>query len=529
MKQLLLFSAFSLVFFAGTLSAQTLPIDNNFGDAGISTLQVFTGYKVMNRIRVVEDDKIIAAGSSQGYNGGSTHFTVIKYLADGSLDNSFGNGGVVYTPVDDASAAQDFAVQPDGKIVVAGSSFRAAGQVMALVRYLPNGALDNTFGTNGRVTVQAGETSVAKSVALLPDGRILVAGYSGLAPYLDFTMVRLTADGALDPTFDNVGVVVSPMPTNLPTGEAVKVLLRPDGKFLVVGNYRSQTMATVAKVFIAQYQSDGQLDTSFADNGIWSVPPGQQQNWVDEAVLAPDGRIIAVGTRFNPVTGDYNLLSFAVKGDGTTDTAYGNNGFAVLQPDGRNGFTGTGLAIKNDGTIRIGGGASVLNNQNIDGVVLQLTPNGQYDLTFNQLGYGFYPLFGYFSTTLDIEMQSNGRILQLVQFVDSANNTAILGYADSSSVGTDETVQALLPKVAVFPNPANDRSMLEYRLTEASQVAVYLYDPSGRYIRQILAPQSQVAGTYTVSLALGDLPPGNYAVVVEAGSGRRSVGVAVVR
>jgi len=527
MKHLLLFSAFSFVFFARTLSAQTLPIDNDFGDAGISTLQVFAGYKVMSRIRVVEDDKIIAVGSSQGFNNGSTHFTVIKYLADGNLDSSFGNVGVVYTPVDATSTAQDFAIQPDGKIVVAGSSIRASGQVIALARYWPNGSLDNTFGVNGRVTVPVGETSAAKSVTLQPDGRILVAGYSGFGTKLDFTIVRLTADGAPDPSFGNAGIVVSPVPSSLPTGEAVKVLVRPNGKLLVVGNYRSETVAAIARVFVAQYQSDGQLDTAFGDNGTWSSPSGQN-NSVDEAALSPDGRLIAVGTRFDLSSGDYNLLSFAVTSDGATDTGYGNNGFALLQPNGRKGFAGTGLALQNDGTIRIGGGATILNNQNLDAVIIQLTANGQYDLTFNQSGYGFYPLFGYFSATMDMDIQSNGRILQLVQFMDASNNTAILGYAGTASVGTDETAR-VLPAVNVFPNPASDRSVLEYRLTEPTQVAVYLYDPAGRYVRQIHAPQLQTAGTYTIPFAVGDLPSGIYSVVIETGSGRRSAVLSIVR
>ncbi len=78
------------------------------------------------------------------------------------------------------------------------------------------------------------------------------------------------------------------MPSNRPTGEAVKVLVRPNGNIVVVGNYRSETMAVISTVFIAQYLSDGQFDTSFGNNGIWASPQGQN-NWVDEAVLSPDG------------------------------------------------------------------------------------------------------------------------------------------------------------------------------------------------------------------------------------------------
>ncbi len=527
MKYLLLRFTLLLLFFAHTMGAQTLPIDPDFGEAGISTLQALTGYKVMSRIKVLGDDKIIAAGSSQGFSNGSTHFTVLKYLADGSLDTGFGNGGAVYTPIEDASTAQDIAIQTDGKIVVAGSALTASGQVIALARYLPDGSLDNTFGVSGRLTIPVGETSSAKSLALQSDGRILVAGYSGLSPNLDFTLIRLSVDGTLDPTFGNTGIVISPMPSNRPTGEAVKVLVRPNGNIVIVGNYRSETMAVISTVFIAQYLSDGQFDTSFGNNGIWASPQGQN-NWVDEAVLSPDGRLIAVGSRFDSNTSDFNLLSFAVNSDGTTDIAYGNNGFSVLLPNGRKGFTATGLAVLNTGAIKIGGGGSIPNNLNQDAVIIQLNPAGQYDLSFNQTGYGFFPLLGYFSATLDMDIQSNGRILQLVQYLEAQNNTAIFGYADMANVGTDETAQALLP-ASVFPNPVSDRSTLDYRLTKAVQVAIDLYDPRGRYIRQIQSPQLQAAGAYSIPFYVKDLPCGTYYVVLETSSGRQSIPVSIVR
>ena len=527
MKYLWLRFTLLLVFFARTIGAQTLPIDPDFGEAGISTLQALTGYKVMSRIKVLDDDKIIAVGSSQGFSNGSTHFTVLKYLADGSLDTGFGNGGAVYTPIEDASTAQDIAIQSDGKIVVAGSAFTASGQVMALARYLPDGALDNTFGVNGRLTVPVGATSAAKSITLQADGRILVAGYSGLSPNLDFALIRLSVDGALDPTFGNTGIVISPMPGNLPSGEAVKVLVRPNGNLMLVGNYRSETIAVISRVFIAQYLSNGQFDPSFGNNGIWASPQGQN-NWVDEAVLSPDGRLIAVGSRFDSNTSDFNLLSFAVNSDGTTDLAYGNNGFSVLLPNGRKGFTATGLAVLNTGAIRIGGGGSIPNNLNQDAVIIQLNPAGQYDLSFNQTGYGFYPLLGYFSTTLDMDIQANGRILQLVQYLEAQNNTAIFGYADKANVATDETAQPLL-SASVFPNPVSDRSTLDYRLTETEQVAINLYDPSGRHIQQIQALRSQAAGAYSIPFSGKDLPPGTYYVVLETSSGRQSIPVSIVK
>src|SRR5205823_1660150 len=126
------------------------------------------------------------------------------YNADGSLDSSFGNNGLVITDFGFDSQAFALAVQTDGKIVVAGYTFTGGSQYdFALARYNTDGSLDTTFGTNGEVVTDFGTGGdEALAVVIDADGKIVVAGYTftGDSQY-DFALARYNADGSLDTSF----------------------------------------------------------------------------------------------------------------------------------------------------------------------------------------------------------------------------------------------------------------------------------------------------------------------------------------
>lgn len=165
-------------------------LDSTFGSNGIVTTHLNSGAKARD-IAVQADGKIAVAGFTTSSGTGSD-FALVRYNTDGSLDTAFGNNGRVITDFDnDNDYAHAIGIQSDGKIVVAGNvsilvypqQFRrfAAG----LVRYNTNGQPDPTFGNSGQVVTQVGEsTTYASDLAIQPDGKILVAG-TALLRYLD--------------------------------------------------------------------------------------------------------------------------------------------------------------------------------------------------------------------------------------------------------------------------------------------------------------------------------------------------------
>ena len=200
------------------------------------------------------DGKIVVAGRST--KNGNFDFALARYESNGAVDITFGTAGLVTTDfggsVDRAFA---MALQPDGKLVVVGD----ADASFALARYNSNGSLDESFGAGGRVITTFGGSDQAAAVILQPDGKIVVAGQTDTGLSIDFAVVRYMPDGSLDGTFGGGGRVTTNFIGNSDDlGSAIA--LQPDGK-IVVGGSSEDNFAVV------RYTPEGVLDSSFGTEG----------------------------------------------------------------------------------------------------------------------------------------------------------------------------------------------------------------------------------------------------------------------
>ena len=284
-------------------------------------------------IAIQADGKIVVVGESAG------DFAVLRYNRNGTLDPAWGGTGVVVTDFGGTSvaAARAVAIQSDGRIVVAGRAGSANVPRVALARYLSNGTLDSTFGTNGLLTMAFASNSsgaAAAGIAIQADGRIVVAGGEGG----DWVIARLLANGALDTTFGNptfAGIVRK----NLGGNETARaVAIAPDGRIVVAG---SRTFLDLA-VFSWDYLAGGlpQFVADFiADNGAGHASFGGQSTvQVAAMVVQPDGKVVLVGDLRQP-TGQIPTPSFAnniavarYNVDGTMDATFGTNGLRRHRP-----------------------------------------------------------------------------------------------------------------------------------------------------------------------------------------------------
>lgn len=196
-------------------------LDASFGTGGIVKTPVPGLDVTAAALALQPDGEIVAAGSGHTISYYDPSFVLIRYEADGSLDTSFGTGGIVSTAILDDARANAVAIQPDGKIVAAGQACRSGPCVFALARYEPDGSLDTSFGSGGKVTSASGYSSecseqggdYANAVALQANGTIVIAGYSNFSKYVCspdyylFALARYNPDGSLDPKFGKKGIV----------------------------------------------------------------------------------------------------------------------------------------------------------------------------------------------------------------------------------------------------------------------------------------------------------------------------------
>lgn len=234
-------------------------------DADGRVLTHFGGFEGAIAVLVQSDGKLVAGGFSNATTPTSNDFALARYNPDGRLDAGFGAGGLVLT----AFGGQDFVIslvqQADGKLVAAGGSNVAGDLDFALARYNPDGSLDPSFGSAGRVLsgFGGGEERV-EALIQQPDDKLVAAGESRPIDTPDFTLARYNADGSLDPSFGVGGRVITNFIGNS-DDVAEELVLQSDGKLVAAGRSNATGRFDVALV---RYLPNGSLDASFGSGGF---------------------------------------------------------------------------------------------------------------------------------------------------------------------------------------------------------------------------------------------------------------------
>lgn len=331
-------------------------IDTSFGVQGRVSTVIGVGDSRLTRIIVLPDGKIVAVGYTDFYDPvPSEHnfygFAVARYNSDGSLDTTFDGDGVwTNTLVGYRGAlAWDVVVQPDGKLIVAGSG-TLPGTGFIAVRLNVDGSLDTSFASTGVSIIDMGLYGSAKCVALQPDGKVLLGGNGTINN--KYIVVRLTSTGTLDVTFNNSGKL------GFVAGATVNDFIRrvgvlPDGRLMVMGSSQYGTGSSFGSwaAVLVRLKGDGSFDSSFNGNGrVMSYLPGADHTYANDFLIQPTGKIIVTGSI--GLYGNTHSMSARYRTDGTLDPQYGDKGqlrdytqfeatAVVKQSDGKLIFAGT--------------------------------------------------------------------------------------------------------------------------------------------------------------------------------------------
>src|SRR4029078_3703199 len=299
---------------ARTVLAVDGDLDPTFGADGKVLTDFDHSTDIANAVAIQADGKLVVVGTTYRDNDFSNEdFAVARYNPDGTPDKTFGAGGKVQTDFPGlAAVASSVVIQPDGTIVVAGRAFPLFTFLgdFKLVRYNSNGSLDTSFGDGGIVTTTFPEGSYAFDMALQTDAKIIAAGTvfvdfnPGDSSNTDFALARYNQDGTPDGTFGNGGQVTTDF-VGL-EDDAFSVLIQPDGKIVAVGS--ANDPATYSDFAAVRYLSNGAIDTKFGVGGEVRTDFGHQNfDRARSAALQSDGRIVAVGFATTHNGGDQNF------------------------------------------------------------------------------------------------------------------------------------------------------------------------------------------------------------------------------
>jgi len=326
-------------------------LDASFNGTGYSQHTFEAGTNSGRGLALQKDGRIVVAGTCPTSGGGTYQFCALRLNSDGTLDTSFNGTGKIVASLSLQNQGYATAIQADGKILIAGYCFVSINR-FCLLRFNSDGTPDTSFNGTGSVTTQLNsDNAFAYAMALQPDGKIVLAGSCTRAT-VDFCLARYLPDGSVDSSFNGTGQQTFVVGPNTDIINAIAI--QPDGKIVVVGD--CYTAGLVPNFCGARLLPNGLLDFSFQASGrFMQGVANTTESSARGLYLQPSGKFIVVGRCYNNTT-DY-FCANQYHSDGQLDLAVNGNG-SILTPM-TSGIDGaTAIAVQADGKLLLAGACS---------------------------------------------------------------------------------------------------------------------------------------------------------------------------
>lgn len=433
-------------------------LDASFATNGVFIYNNTLGGDFMYDLEILSDDKILICGATS-LSAANTQWALWRFLPDGSLDASFGNGGVVQWEIEGGEDyAREVIVQNDGYLVIGGSMPAGfSNERIVAAKWDLNGTMMTSFGTNAGYTMMSvtnQEDVVARGATLLPNGSIFIVGSSyNMMDNMDHPMLAvIAADGTPQTSVDADGIWIDPA-----FGRYYRAVYQ-NGHVLACGNRDGSEY----NFMLAAHLADGSLDNTFGFAGV-NISNNDNIDVLYDLTIQGDGKILACGTTGQGGFGgsrDFCLMRF--NADGTLDLDFGTNGLVVTTMAA--GFEdANGMAITPDFKAICGGFVQQDNN----------------DFAFARYHLGNVVLVDGCTDAgacnYDPSANNNDGSCYFIGDPCDDGNMATLGDVYNSNcecAGSATSIQELnYTKVAIYPNPASD--VVYFQNVSKGNVVVY--------------------------------------------------------
>lgn len=473
---------------AACLLAQPGTLDNTFATDGTAELDTV----LEARIALQPDGRIVVGGVSSG------RLAAARYLADGTLDTSFGSNGVVaYNATTSGyDLPTDILIQPDGKILLTG---RAVDTVF-VARLLPDGSLDSGFGMAGVSKLPFVSPPENWFLGLQFGDHPLVLGTtSDASDGGDLVVMRLHEDGVLDSDFGTGGTLLL---DGQDIDHASAIDVRPDGKILV-GGYTDDNGTDYTTLF--QRLVDGAADASFGNNGYMQVDASSAlAELYEEAkgmALATDGSVILLGQSGGDASSSVYLVK--VTPGGVLDPTFGTGGVASRAFTDSAPFA-KDVAVRADGQIVMAGTVYDMGTSENDAVVFSMNSDGSVDPWFGTDGIATTDIVSAYDDSRSIALQPDGKVLLSIH--DGLAGYSVIARFDPQSAVSVQAIDGRA--VRCYPNPTSDLLRLEG--LQYGEV-IFVRDALGRDQQQVRSFMERT------TIDVGGLAPGAYSIANYAG------------
>lgn len=354
-------------------------VDMTFGQQGIQSLYHVEGTKNGLLLTTLSQGGFYTAQAIG--QPGSQVTQIQRFLSDGVLDLSYGQGGKRNVQLE--GAVLKIMALPDSSLAMCGYAQRTRNRDLWVMRLLPDGQTDLSFGIQGVVTLRVAGHDEASTMSLLPSGDMLLAGttskYSAHTDVdYDLFVVKINRKGQLDASFGNKGVVIHDFS---PEDRLKDMLVDPDGKILIAANTRPERLSLFS---VLRLLPNGRLDASFGMDGISTVATGLDQSYVEGMILQADQSILLGGhAKMNTLDLGFDIVVLRLLPDGQWDKAYGKHGVSVHDLSGIDYFGG--MILQQDGLLLVGAMSGTSAH------VFRIQKNGDLDLSYGRMGHTVLP------------------------------------------------------------------------------------------------------------------------------------------
>ena len=508
-------------------------IDANFGTDGVYVFHPAEGigfgyFDFIYKVLVQEDGKILTVGETRP-DGSNYTIYVSRHNADGTLDNTYGENGIVYFAVDPLiykNCAYDAVLSEDGLLYMTGYTFDYMNNKGFVVCLDENGFENPDFGENGIVVTEYGGGIVYEAIDIDSKGRCVVAGYLND----EIVVRRYTTNGELDASFGDNGTVaieLDPDPNSHSYAFEIKAL--EDGKILVCGDKIS---SVDGGMFIWSYllrlKANGSLDNTFAENGVLYLWAGEYAEMALSIAVTPEGKYLVGGHdelySETPEMPRYESFITRVNTDGVIDETFGTDGFVKIEP-----FVGEGMVNYSYSILSAPDGqifGTVYSHNKAEntyrGYVYNLDKDGNFNEAF--AGSGIVPLPKADEeqcelNTYSIALLGNDKLIVggFVGFDESDYTKLYLASVNVKVETNDEGdnnegtegVEEVQAEFNIHPNPATSTLFIETALNE--NVKVSIIDLTGRCVKEVELTQT------VSSLNIEDVESGVYFISIQQG------------
>ncbi|MEH6763366.1 MAG: T9SS type A sorting domain-containing protein [Aequorivita antarctica] len=455
-------------------------LDTSFGNGG--TVIIDNGnLDLFNDVVVQDDQKIVAIGMT--YDASFVASTqAYRFLPDGSLDMTFATNGIFTYSLNAEANVFDVLIKEDGKILMVGSTTDYNDYRILLIQLNENGSLDGTFGVGGVVVqkvspITAGFFEDFGTSVAMQDNKILVAGSLKTLDYNNAPMVvRFNENGELDTTFGDAGVVTIPVIESENVFDSLVV--QDDGKIVASGHY--SVGLNYFAMLVVRFMPNGTLDTTFGNNGQTVIPLGADAESFGMKLTA-ENKIVVAGFTASPQY-NYDMLLMQFDTDGNLDAGFGVDGIVVSNLG--NYDVGSAIHIQEDGKILVAGGTGEGAPNDVEMAVWRYLADGTADITFGVDGIAKVQISGQVDEALGMALQADGNIVIAGKARNANNNHdfIVARMLNDLELSTPGFIANTSQSIAPNPVAAGGNLHISYEITEATKVQIEVYNLIGALV-----------------------------------------------